>query len=185
MYSCLKNAKNILEVVGLGKEQQWKIQGFAATFMIISLYVCALAEVLLFIKFFALLDVEIISSIQKSCKKCHQLFMNRPIYFINYLFLPPLSLPSLPFSLSIYIDDIKLFFEPFESKWLCQPLFTPIYLHVYFKNMNFLRQPPFTPMYLNVYFKNMNFLLHNHSYNCKLRHFSCDCIYLGIVSPLR
>ena len=161
----MKNAKNILEVVGLGKEQQWKIQGFAATFMIISLYVCALAEVLLFIKFFALLDVEIISSIQKSCKKCHQLFMNRPIYFINYLFLPPLSLPSLPFSLSIYIDDIKLFFEPFESKWLCQPLFTPIYLHVYFKNMNFL--------------------LHNHSYNCKLRHFSCDCIYLGIVSPLR
>ena len=154
----MKNAKNILEVVGLGKEQQWKIQGFAATFMIISLYVCALAEVLLFIKFFALLDVEIISSIQKSCKKCHQLFMNRPIYFINYLF---------------------------ESKWLCQPLFTPIYLHVYFKNMNFLRQPPFTPMYLNVYFKNMNFLLHNHSYNCKLRHFSCDCIYLGIVSPLR
>lgn len=91
----------------------------------------------------------------------------------HLLYQLPMS-PSLAFSLSPFLTlylyrcsymYIKLFFKPFENKLPCQPPFTP---------------------YISMYiFKNMNFLLHNHSYNCKLCHFSCDCIYPGVVSPLR
>ena len=165
----MKNAKNILEVVGLGKELQWKIQGFGSNLQdhfLLCVCTCVSASVhILFCTFGCGNNFKHPEKLQEMSAVVNKL--------PHLLYQLPVS-PSLASSLSPFLTlylyrcsymYIKLFFEPLESK--------------------LLRQPPFTPVYLNVYFKNMNFLLHNHSYNCKLRHFSCDCIYLGVVSPLR